>query len=191
VLDVTRPPEAHWYAGLLGEFMSILEGLYQTRSSRGILRAKRSSAWKESGLLNTDFVSFDLQPYGNNCQTAANWIKSYFVPASELDTKCHTAMSWALSLSSRDAMDVSFNTRTVDLPSFFAERHYTTERLQQQQQDLQAVVDSANAPGSYNDRLNSLLENLQTKDPRRTGAYRCAKTILSCPPMSPESSESR
>jgi hypothetical protein len=162
-LDVTPAPEVRWYAGLLGEFTSIIEGLYQTRSSRGILGAKRLSAWNESGLINTEFVSFDLQPYGNNCQTAANRIESYFVPASELDTKCHTAMSWALSLSSRDAMDVSFNTTTADLPNFLAGRHYTAERLQQQQQDLQAVIAAANAPDSYHDRLNKVLDDLQKK----------------------------
>jgi hypothetical protein len=162
-LDVARVPEAHWYADLLSEFTSIVGGLYETRSSRGILAAKRLSAWKESGLLNADYISFDLLPYGNNCQTPANLIRSFFVSASKLDTKCRTAMSWALSLGSRDAMDVSFNTTVADLPNFFAGRHYTAEQTQQQQQDLKFVIDIANESDGYNNRLNRLLENLQKR----------------------------
>jgi len=160
-LDVAITPKVHWYADLLGEFTSIVGGLYQTRSSRGILGAKRLSAWKESGLHNAEFVSFDLLPYGDNCQTTINRIKRYFVSASELDKKCHTAMSWALSLGSRDAMDVSFNTEAADLPNFFARRHYTAARLQQQEEDLRAVIAIANSPDGYKERLNKVLDHLQ------------------------------
>jgi hypothetical protein len=70
-------------------------------------------------------------------------------------------MSWALSLGSRDAMDVSFNTVAADLPNFFARRHYTTARLQQQEEDLKAVIKDANQPDGYKDRLNKVLEHLQ------------------------------
>jgi hypothetical protein len=162
-LDIAPAPKAHWYSDLLGEFTSIVGGLYETRSSRGILGAKRLSAPLRSGLVNANFVSFDLRPYGHDCQTTLNRIKTFVVSASELDTDCHTAMSWALSLGSRDAMDVSFNTTAADLSNFFASRHYTEARLKQQLQDLQVVVSAANAPGGYNDTLNKVLEQLQNK----------------------------
>jgi hypothetical protein len=42
--------------------------------------------------------------------------------------------------------------------------------LQQQQQDLQAVIDGANAPGGYNDKLSKVLEDLQKKGTTIQGA---------------------
>ena len=160
-IPVAAGPQVHWYSGLLSEFTSIIGGLYETRSSRGTLGAKRLSAWKESGLTNAEFFSFDLQPYGHDCQTTLNFFKKHFVSEQELDTNCHTAMSWALSLGSRDAMDVSFNTTAPALDDFLAGRQYKAQRLQQQKHDLRAVIDGA-AMG-YNAMLNTVLQRLESK----------------------------
>jgi len=133
-LDVAPPPQATWYSELLGEFTSIIGGLYHTRSSRGVLWAKRLSAPNLTGLSNTILFSFDLRPYGNN------W---------------HTALSWTLSIGSLDAMDVSFNTTLAEIPKFLEARHYTAATLEQQKEDLEAVVDGA---GPNNETLNKVLD---------------------------------
>src|SRR5579871_248820 len=150
-----------WSSGLLGEFTSIIGGLYGTRSSRGILGAKRLSATVSSGLTSTTFASFDLRPYGHDCQTAANRIKKLFIPVSELDTDCYTAMSWALSLGSRDAMDVSFNATDANLDAFLHDRNYNAARLQQEKQDLEVVIRAADGPRGNNATLNAVLDELR------------------------------
>lgn len=66
-------------------FRSILSAFYQTRTSRGILAAKRLSAFVAAGLgSNTYRATFRLAPLLHGQRTA---------------------MSWSLSLSSRQAMD--------------------------------------------------------------------------------------
>jgi len=143
-----------WSSGLLGEFTSIIGGLYETRSSRGILTAKRLSASRESGLgENTVFASFDLRPFGNDC------------PATDHETKCYTAMSWALSQGSRDAMDVSFNTTLKDIEreDFFKNRPYTEERRKQQIKDLEFVINESHKPRGHNATLRTVLESVGPK----------------------------
>ena len=85
----SRPAKSEWRSPLLLEVTSIIGGLYQTRSARGVLGAKRISDEFASGLGDTKFYSFDLRPLNSN------W---------------HTAMSWALSQGTRDAIDVAINT---------------------------------------------------------------------------------
>ena len=153
-----EPPKATWSSGLLGEFTSIIGGLYDTRSSRGVLGAKRLSNARPSGLLNARFFSFDLQPYGKDCHGLTNWFKGWFANASELDSNCYTAMSWALSQGSLDAMDVSFNMKNVeDIKAFLKPRNYWDWREEQQEQDLGPVVAEANKSGGNNDRLDEVL----------------------------------
>ena len=160
-----------WSSGLLGEFTSIVGGLYETRSSRGILGAKRLSATVRSGLTDkTSFVSFDLRPFGNDCQTAENRIKQVLMPASERDTYCYTAMSWALSLGSRDAMDVSFNATHLDLEKFFQDRDYTAARMKQEKQDLEYVIKAADEPRGNNATLGEILSELRKFDVPVQGA---------------------
>jgi hypothetical protein len=151
-LDVAQSRD-RWSSGLLGEFTSIIGGLYETRTSRGVLGAKRLSASDKVGLMNTTFVSFDLKPYGDDC------------PSTDNSTACRTAMSWALSLASRDAMDVSFNTTLADIQKdeFFKERPYTEKRLQEQRKDLAFVINAANAADGHNAVLNSVLRMFGSK----------------------------
>ena len=154
-----EPAKEKWSSGLLGEFTSVVGGLYGTRSSRGILGAKRLSAPFRSGLTRTTFFSFDLRPYGNDCQTLENSIRKWI--SRPVDTNCYTAMSWALSPGSLDAMDVSFNTATADdIKAFLKSRNYSEERSRQQEQDLVAVVNAANAAGGNNETLDNVLKLL-------------------------------
>jgi hypothetical protein len=70
-------------------------------------------------------------------------------------------MSWALSPGSLDAMDVSFNTATADdIKAFLKSRNYSEERSRQQEQDLVAVVNAANAAGGNNETLDNVLKLL-------------------------------
>jgi hypothetical protein len=64
--------------------VAILGAFYQTRTSRGVLGAKRLSSLKAIGLTDTYRATFNLGPLLANRRTA---------------------MSWSLSLSSRGAMD--------------------------------------------------------------------------------------
>ena len=91
--------------------------------------------------------------------------------ASERDTNCYTAMSWALSLGSRDAMNVSFNATDANLDLFFGGRNYTAARLQQEKQDLAIVIKAADtAPGGNNATLKTILDKLQSSNVAIQGA---------------------
>jgi len=81
-LDVAAPDPAS--VRLAPGPASILAAFYGTRTSRGILSAKRLSSLRAVGLTDAYRVTFNLGP---------------------LAARRRTAMSWSLSLSSRDYMD--------------------------------------------------------------------------------------
>ncbi len=85
-LSVDPPPRTG--APPLSEITSILDGLYRTRTSRGVLAAKRISGLGAIGFGgDARRVTFNL---------------ARLTPAG-------TTMSWSLSLSSRDAMDLALD----------------------------------------------------------------------------------
>ncbi|VWX50874.1 hypothetical protein [Novosphingobium sp. 9U] len=92
-LDVQQPPTTG--APMLSEVTSIVGGLYQTRTSRGVLAAKRLSGVNANGLgPAVSRVTFNLPRLGAGA-----------------------AMSWSLSLASRRHMDALLRpARPGDLP---------------------------------------------------------------------------
>ncbi|MGY4475428.1 patatin-like phospholipase family protein [Bradyrhizobium sp. USDA 3364] len=121
------------------EVTSIIGGLYQTRSARGVLGAKRVSDTRMSGLENAEFHSFDLRPLGDHA---------------------YTAMSWVLSLGTLDAMDVTFNFDAAKVDDFLASRHYTQSMAKTIGDDLREVI----ARATDNRRqLDDVLKALNTE----------------------------
>ena len=131
-----EPAKSEWRSPLLLEVTSIIGGLYQTRSARGVLGAKRISDAAASGLSDTKFYSFDLRPLNNN------W---------------HTAMSWALSLGTRDAIDVALNTTKEQINDFLKSRNYTLEMQRVLAADLLEAVDNSK---ENNKQLDAVLDAL-------------------------------
>jgi len=128
--------KSEWRSPLLLEVTSIIGGLYHTRSARGVLGAKRISDAAASGLGDTKFYSFDLRPLNNN------W---------------HTAMSWALSLGTRDAIDVALNTTKGQINDFLKSRNYTPEMQRVLAADLLEAVDNSK---ENNRQLGAVLDAL-------------------------------
>ena len=131
-----EPAKSEGRSPLLLEVTSIIGGLYQTRSARGVLGAKRISDAAASGLSDTKFYSFDLRPLNNN------W---------------HTAMSWALSLGTRDAIDVALNTTKEQINDFLKSRNYTLEMQRVLAADLLEAVDNSK---ENNKQLDAVLDAL-------------------------------
>lgn len=131
-----EPAKSEWRSPLLLEVTSIIGGLYQTRSARGVLGAKRISDAAASGLSDTKFYSFNLRPLNNN------W---------------HTAMSWALSLGTRDAIDVALNTTKEQINDFLKSRNYTLEMQRVLAADLLEAVDNSK---ENNKQLDAVLDAL-------------------------------
>ena len=116
---------------------SVIGGLYHTRSARGVLGAKRISDETASGLGDAKFYSFDLRPL------KSNW---------------HTAMSWALSQGTRDAMDVAINTTKDQIEHFLDRRNYAPGMRQTLTEDL--LTAAANLHKN-NDQLDAVLNELK------------------------------
>ena len=136
-----EPPKSEWRSPLLLEITSIVGGLYHTRSARGVLAAKRLSDGFGSGLGNSQFYSFDLRPLNNS------W---------------HTAMSWALSLGTRDAMDVALNTTEKQIDTFLSERNYSMSMKRTLTADLLEAVANSKANNQQLDYvLNALNVNVK------------------------------
>ena len=114
-----QQPDVAWRSPFLSEFVSIIQGLYETRSARGTLGAKRLSDAAGSGVPDAGLYSFDLKTYGNG------W---------------HTAMSWALSLGSLDAMDVTFNVTEQEVKSYLDARGYSQSMKDMLVEDLLGVI---------------------------------------------------
>jgi hypothetical protein len=131
-----EPAKSEGRSPLLLEVTSIIGGLYQTRSARGVLGAKRISDAAASGLSDTKFYSFNLRPLNNN------W---------------HTAMSWALSLGTRDAIDVALNTTKEQINDFLKSRNYTLEMQRVLAADLLEAVDNSK---ENNKQLDAVLDAL-------------------------------
>lgn len=131
-----EPTKSEWRSPILLEVTSIIGGLYHTRSARGVLGAKRISDAAASGLSDTKFYSFDLRPLNNN------W---------------HTAMSWALSLGTRDAMDVALNTTKEQINDFLKSRNYTQKMQRVLAADLLEAVDNSK---ENNKQLDAVLDAL-------------------------------
>lgn len=115
-----EPAKLQWRSPFLSEIISVVGGLYRTRTARGTMIAKRLSDPVDVGLGETQFFSFALRPYG-----AERW---------------HTAMSWTLSLGSLDAMDVRFGVLPDDVPKFLEKRRYLDRALQGQIANLRGVI---------------------------------------------------
>jgi len=128
-----QAPGTIWRSRMLSEFVSILEGLYETRSARGTLGAKRLSDTSGSGIPDARLFPFDLQTYGNG------W---------------HTAMSWALSLGSQDAMDVTFNVTKDEAQGYLDDRHYSQSMKERLIKDLLGVIEKAE---HNNDTMKQLI----------------------------------
>ena len=131
-----EPAKSEGRSPLLLEVTSIIGGLYHTRSARGVLGAKRISDAAASGLSDTKFYSFDLRPLNNN------W---------------HTAMSWALSLGTRDAIDVALNTTKEQINDFLKSRNYALEMRRSLTADL---LDGCRQLKENNKQLDAVLDAL-------------------------------
>ena len=121
---------------LLLEVTSVIGGLYHTRSARGVLGAKKISDATASGLSGTTFYSFDLRT---------------------LNKGWYTAMSWALSLGTRDAMDVAINVEKEQIGDFLKGRNYTDDMKATLEKDLVEVLDNSK---KNNDQLGAVLSAL-------------------------------
>ena len=113
-------PERTSRSPVLSEVTAIIGGLYGTRSARGILGAKRISDTVASGLDNTRFFRFQLGPFADSRRTT---------------------MSWALSLGTRDAMDVMFDVEKDKVGDLLKARPYSEERRAQLTRELVQVID--------------------------------------------------
>ncbi|WP_210180963.1 patatin-like phospholipase family protein [Bradyrhizobium valentinum] len=118
-VPIEPPPTSEWPSPLLLEATSIIGGLYHTRSARAVLGAKRISDATASGLSDTKFYSFDLRT---------------------LNKGWYTAMSWALSLGTRDAMDVALNVTEQQIGDFLKDRNYTEKMQRTLTEDLLEVL---------------------------------------------------
>jgi hypothetical protein len=147
-----EPAKSEWRSPLLLEATSIIGGLYHTRSARGVLGAKPISDAAASGLSDTKFYSFDLRPLNNN------W---------------HTAMSWALSQGTRDAMDVALNTTKQQIDDFLKSRNYRSGMQRVLTADLLEAVDNSK---ENNRQLDSVLDALNANvKPQGEDAVTAAK----------------
>lgn len=89
---------------ILGELTAIFGGLYRTRDGRGVLGAKRASI--ADGIGNVRFVQFKLNKMLGR----------------------QTTMSWSLSLTSRDYMDVVFGATDQQIEEVLEGRNYRKAR---------------------------------------------------------------
>jgi hypothetical protein len=117
-LPVQPPPKAD-SSPWLGEITAIIGGLYRTRDGRAVLAAKRASV--ANGVGNVEYFQFKL---------------------NELATGRRTAMSWALSLSSRDYMDVVFGATPEQVEEMLEGRDYTAERRRRTIGELGRIASS-------------------------------------------------
>jgi hypothetical protein len=130
-------PKSQSRSPLLLEVTSVIGGLYHTRSARGVLGAKRISDESASGLGDAKFYSFDLRPLNRN------W---------------YTAMSWALSQGTRDAMDVAINTTKDQIEHFLDRRNYAPSMRRTLTDDL--LTAAANLHEN-NNQLDAVLNELK------------------------------
>lgn len=131
----------------LGEITSIVGGLYGTRSGRGVLGAKRASM-------------------------AGNWLDDigfFQFRLGRLLPGAHTTMSWAMSPSQRDRMDVVFNVGKEKIPELLDKRNYTKARRAAMIADLDAVLMSGSRNANVLE-LNALMRRLNGVAPARATA---------------------
>lgn len=100
----------------LNEITSIIEGLYNTRSARGDLVAKRVSDAHGSGLLNTSYFHIPLEPV---CADKKPRSKG----EACVDQR-RTTMSWLISMGSKFAMDIRLNTSPESIPTLVDDLQY-------------------------------------------------------------------
>ena len=124
---------------LLGGLSSVLGALYMTRDSRAVLAAKRASV--AGGLGKVGFFQFRL--------------------ITPLDGRT-TAMSWSLSQTSRDYMDVMFGADGAEIAEVLSRRDYTPAR----RRDVQTNLERAAQRGSrcYEPEVRRLMAALAGPD---------------------------
>ncbi|HEX6376054.1 MAG TPA: hypothetical protein VFZ91_10080 [Allosphingosinicella sp.] len=165
-----RPVGDHDRSPFIGEIGSIVGGLYRTRDARGVLAAKRASRAQGRADADTESVDAGTRP----AQSAAS-IDFIQFKLGKFASKQHTAMSWALSLGSRDRMDVVFNMKAEEVPDWLKGRGYSERRRAQAIADLQAVILCRPPPGETQVLSCPARENraqmvvLQRLLPRRVG----------------------
>jgi hypothetical protein len=118
----------------LGELKGVVGGLFNTRDGRGVLGAKRASA--AAGIPDVEYFQFGLERFGRR----------------------GTAMSWALSLTSRDYMDVAFGATDDQIREMLEGRDYTPQRQAELIRRLKAIV-SAHTP-RYRTEVQRLMQAL-------------------------------
>lgn len=131
----TAPVQKTWFSPPLNEVTAIVGGLYGTRSARGDLVAKRVSDAHGSGLSNTRYFHFPLEPI---CADGR--------PPRQGETcvdQRRVTMSWLVSMGSKFAMDVRLNTERHRIPAMVKELEFNDGLRQELERFLTAVVDQS------------------------------------------------